>query len=511
MSFLGHFVKKAKKYVKKLFKKARKFQVALVSLLLNSGSALFRKHLEAGRASQRGPGYAVDSGADRTGDAASAARPGLSRLSIQQMRRHSLTRGMPSGRKSCSDSVISMAVSPLEPASDWHSLNPVDFLTLLPRELALYILSLSLQDTRSWKALSQVSRSWNQLSRDPIVFRSLYGTMYPDAAPNQALGPLGLDWKVLLLERMRLSANWKQGAAKKTFFQAHDDAIYCIALQNGSIFTGSRDRTVKIWNSLDQSLEGTLVGHLGSVLCLTLSRCGLYIVTGSSDRTVKVWSRASYICRLTLAGHLAPILDVQTTDTHIYSCSKDKSIRKWDLRTGQPVKTIFPHKASINSIHIQGNLLVSGCGDGSATLFDLDSLQVLKTFKSFQGGIACIKLDGPRILAGLTCMTCLVWSLDGGYVFSLDGHSDLVRTLDTSLEWVVTGSYDQTIKVYSKKEEWELILDQQGEHASWVFGVACSPTLLVSACQDGMVGLYDFGSSIGENSAWFAKHGFLNS
>ena len=72
------------------------------------------------------------------------------------------------------------------------------------------------------------------------------------------------------------------------------------------IVTGSRDRTIKIWDIHTGNLRATLRGHAGSVLCLKFdfSKDGSrrsevasddiledigFMVSGSSDRTVLVW------------------------------------------------------------------------------------------------------------------------------------------------------------------------------------------------------------------------------
>jgi WD40 repeat protein len=55
--------------------------------------------------------------------------------------------------------------------------------------------------------------------------------------------------------------------------------------------TASKDGTVRIWNTATRRLDFVLTGHAASVNVVRWGGEGV-IYTGSSDRTVKVWSAA---------------------------------------------------------------------------------------------------------------------------------------------------------------------------------------------------------------------------
>ncbi|KAG6848482.1 hypothetical protein C0991_000540 [Blastosporella zonata] len=142
----------------------------------------------------------------------------------------------------------------------------------------------------------------------------------------------------------------------------HKDSVYCLEFDSKRIFTGSRDRTIKVWSVKDGRLLGTfnaspevvdgeVKGHTGSVLCLKfggdwdlgeddddyVSGKGRqqkqgFMVTGSSDCTVCVWSlwTGSRIgkagdrevkgeVRSVLRGHEGGVLDLRTDDRWIVS------------------------------------------------------------------------------------------------------------------------------------------------------------------------------------------------
>src|SRR5207245_1489818 len=71
----------------------------------------------------------------------------------------------------------------------------------------------------------------------------------------------------------------------------HVGEITAIAISPDSrrIASGSRDRTVKLWDAATGRLLRTLTGHREAVLSVTFSADGATVYSGSRDGTVKVW------------------------------------------------------------------------------------------------------------------------------------------------------------------------------------------------------------------------------
>ncbi|MBT7191912.1 MAG: SUMF1/EgtB/PvdO family nonheme iron enzyme [Anaerolineae bacterium] len=74
-------------------------------------------------------------------------------------------------------------------------------------------------------------------------------------------------------------------------FQAHEKRINAVAFSpdNLSFATASHDGTIKIWDTQNGSLLGTLEGHDGVVTDVVFSPDGALLASGSWDETVKVW------------------------------------------------------------------------------------------------------------------------------------------------------------------------------------------------------------------------------
>ena len=83
----------------------------------------------------------------------------------------------------------------------------------------------------------------------------------------------------------------------------HKWGIMCMCkCKEGSgniIYTGSGDKTVKIWDINGRTCRATLTGHKGSVYCVLVHTSG-YILSGSADHTVRVWGISKLLDKYTL-------------------------------------------------------------------------------------------------------------------------------------------------------------------------------------------------------------------
>ncbi|EPE03073.1 f-box wd-40 repeat-containing protein [Ophiostoma piceae UAMH 11346] len=293
-----------------------------------------------------------------------------------------------------------------------------------------------------------------------------------------------LNWKHLYTLRRRLESNWELG--KFTNFQfphpdhpeeAHGECIYTIQFNSDYLVSGSRDRTIRIWNMKTRRLmQRPLSGHRGSVLCLQFDSDPEedLIVSGSSDSKVILWkfSTGEVIQRLTNA-HREPVLNVKFDKKILVTCSKDKTIKIFNrrpLKAGDlgydsspgvrsavnpvpvqlknytdgstlldqmPIKPAYSmigilegHSAAVNAVQIHGREIVSASGDRNVKIWDWPNQSCVRTLIGHSKGIACVQYDGRRIVSGSSDNEVKVFDRTTGLeVASLRAHKNLVRTV----------------------------------------------------------------------------------
>ena len=310
------------------------------------------------------------------------------------------------------------------------------------------------------------------------------------------------------------------------------------------ILTGSRDRTIRIWDahtyecikvlgvpksnpesrvydqtpdlatrgpkpiisivparSLSEHLpvEKPMIYHHGSILCLQFDLD--VMVTGSSDNTCIVWDvKQDYKPVRRLFHHSAGVLDICFNEKHIVSCSKDTTICLWDRESGELLRTLAGHRGPVNAVQLRGDLIVSASGDGIAKLWNLRSGLCIKEFPSRDRGLACVEFspDSRTILAGGNDQVIYHFDANSGELIrELKGHKDLVRSLhlDNANSRVISGSYDTSVKAYDLNTG-HMLCDFDGWTTSWMLSAKADYRRIVATSQDGRAIVIDFGYAL---------------
>ena len=95
--------------------------------------------------------------------------------------------------------------------------------------------------------------------------------------------------------------------------------------------TGSRDCTVRNWNTSTWECEHTLVGHSDWVRSVAFTPSGNYLASASDDKTIKIRDTSTWQCIQTLTGHSNNVLSVSFSPLGEYlaSGSADATIKIW--------------------------------------------------------------------------------------------------------------------------------------------------------------------------------------
>ncbi|KAF8466953.1 WD40-repeat-containing domain protein [Kalaharituber pfeilii] len=392
-----------------------------------------------------------------------------------------------------------------------------DFVKTLPSELTTHIFSFL--DHRTLLNCELVSHLWRDVARSPHVWRETF-----QAAHGPWKSKPGNDWKRMFQVWQNLDYQWEHGKVTEKYLRGHTDSVYCVQFDDEKIITGSRDRTIKVWdiktgvciktlgygrknNALDLAACSAIAGarssstvgyHRASVLCLQFD--DEILVSGSSDFTCIIWSLPSYTPVKRLSHHTAGVLDVSFNKKHIVTCSKDHTICLWDRATGNVIRTLTGHCGPVNAIVIRGNLIVSASGDALIKLWNIDTGKCIRDFVGHNRGLACVQFseDGRTIVSGGNDKEIRMWDARSGECLrTMTGHEELVRTLhlDTQNKRIISGSYDQTVKVWDA-EDGKLILDIRKYHASWVLAAKADFRRIVSTSQDNRTLILDFSAGL---------------
>ena len=128
----------------------------------------------------------------------------------------------------------------------------------------------------------------------------------------------------------------------------HTNSVYSLAAFGNKLYSGSQDKTIRIWNTETYEEIATFRGHTDSVLCLTLHENKLY--SGSWD-TINIWNTETHEHIGTLKGHSGSVSCLTHYENKFVSGGRDKTIRIWNTETYEQIATLHTEDVLCLALH----------------------------------------------------------------------------------------------------------------------------------------------------------------
>ncbi|XP_017595332.1 PREDICTED: kinesin-like protein KIF21B isoform X1 [Corvus brachyrhynchos] len=269
--------------------------------------------------------------------------------------------------------------------------------------------------------------------------------------------------------------------------EGHTKPVLCLDATDELLFTGSKDRSCKMWNLVTGQEIASLKGHPNNVVSIKYcSHTGLVFTVSTSY--IKVWDiRDSARCIRTLTSsgqvisgdacagtttrtvtsvqgeHQINQIALNPTGTTLYAAAGN-SVRVWELSRLQPVGKLSGHIGpvmclTVNQTASNHDLVVTGSKDHYVKVFELSEGMV--------GNIGPTHNFEPPHYDGIECL-----AIQGDVLFS--------------------GSRDNGIKKWDLEQQ-ELIQQIPNAHKDWVCALAFIPgrPMVLSACRGGVIKVWN--------------------
>jgi len=209
------------------------------------------------------------------------------------------------------------------------------------------------------------------------------------------------------------------------------------------LFSGSIDRTVRIWDLETDAEPQVLLGHSQGISKLALSNDGRQLAVGSYQN-LYLWDLDAKQLRHTLGGHSDYVTAIAWSKGVEQLVSSSKSIFVWDTKSG---KLVYRHEGGprlINDLELvdQGRFVVFASDTGAVLRWEIKTNEILELLPE----------DRSRTVLTLSRMpnvNTVVGGLSDGSVrtFPVDGSIGVVSRIHN--DWVVDLAVDEKGRVFS--------------------------------------------------------------
>jgi hypothetical protein len=243
-------------------------------------------------------------------------------------------------------------------------------------------------------------------------------------------------------------------------FTRHYDAVYSVAFapEGRTALSGSQDKTLKLWDVATGQEIRTFIGHSDVVNSVAFAPDGRTAVSGSQDKTLKLWDVATGRESRTFTGHLGIVTSVAFAPDGrtALSGSSDKTLKLWDVATGQEIRTFIGHSDIVNSVAFapDGRTAVSGSSDETLRLWDVATGREIRTFTGHSDSVRSVAFapDGRTALSGDRWDNALtLWDVATGRESrTFTGHLGNVTSVAFAPDGrtALSGSWDKTLKLW---------------------------------------------------------------
>uniref|UniRef100_A0A663F2R6 Kinesin family member 21B n=1 Tax=Aquila chrysaetos chrysaetos TaxID=223781 RepID=A0A663F2R6_AQUCH len=266
--------------------------------------------------------------------------------------------------------------------------------------------------------------------------------------------------------------------------EGHTKPVLCLDATDELLFTGSKDRSCKMWNLVTGQEIASLKGHPNNVVSIKYcSHTGLVFTVSTSY--IKVW-------------------DIRDSARCIRTLTSSGQVISGDACAGTTTRTVTSvqgeHQINQIALNPTGTMLYAATGN-SVRIWELSRLQPIGKLSGHIGPVMCLTVNQTAsnhdlVVTGskdhyVKVLSGMVGNIGPTHNFE-PPHYDGIECLAIQGDILFSGSRDNGIKKWDLEQQ-ELIQQIPNAHKDWVCALAFIPgrPMVLSACRGGMIKVWN--------------------
>ena len=194
----------------------------------------------------------------------------------------------------------------------------------------------------------------------------------------------------------------------------------CLTINDGKLYSGSWDNSIKVWNYSNHKLittlgvpeehdeEGEDEGHTDRVRCLTINDGKLY--SGSYDNTIKVWDCSTNKLITTLTEHTSGVYRLHIHGGKLYS-KANYVIKVYDCSDDTLITTLEDHTHFVTCLEIHDGKLYTGSDDKTINVYDCSDDSLITTLRGHTYPVLELTFQNGKLYSRQYDDAIYIWQL----------------------------------------------------------------------------------------------------
>ncbi|KAF9106340.1 hypothetical protein BGX29_009757 [Mortierella sp. GBA35] len=344
----------------------------------------------------------------------------------------------------------------------------IDFLSILPPEISLRILSYL--DATSLCHAAQVCKSWKRLADDDVVWHRM-------CEQHIGLKCTKCGWGLPLLEKKRVRARRQQPTLQEDTVRqlplqidtssSHPSPPPSVSPSSPNFPSRRRSSASSDHEANPRSPKRVRHGSRSpspsydSNYPAPLFQSPVPPVKpeGATKRLWKEiyserlivernWRKRNYKVKQ-FRGHTDGVMCLQFDDSFLITGSYDNSVKVWNIETGECLRTLTGHALCVRALHFDEAKLITGSMDRTLKIWNYHTGQCIRTLQGHTDGVVTLDFDSRILASGSVDATIKIWNFATGQCSTLKGHSDLVNKVQIyKKDLLFSTSDDTTVKLW---------------------------------------------------------------